>query len=93
MNALTVHDAGQVTGQVAGQVAEQDAAKNADIATLLAFCSQPKTRAEMQAAIQISSREYFNTTYLKPLLETGKIVMTIPEKPTSSKQQYVAVSM
>jgi ATP-dependent DNA helicase RecG len=27
--------------------------------------------------------------YLKPLLQQGLLAMTIPEKPTSSKQRYV----
>jgi len=31
----------------------------------------------------------FQANYLKPLLRQGLLAMTIPEKPTSSKQRYV----
>jgi predicted transcriptional regulator len=30
----------------------------------------------------------FQINYLKPLLQQGLVAMTIPEKPTSSKQRY-----
>ena len=31
----------------------------------------------------------FQANYLKPLLQQGLLAMTIPEKPTSSKQRYI----
>jgi len=31
----------------------------------------------------------FQTNYLKPLLQQELLAMTIPEKPTSSKQRYI----
>jgi ATP-dependent DNA helicase RecG len=34
-------------------------------------------------------RETFMNNHLKPLVSSGLIRMTIPEKPTSSKQRYV----
>lgn len=36
------------------------------------------------------NRGNFVKHYLKPLLEAGKLVMTIPDKPKSKKQKYVA---
>ncbi|MDO9528616.1 MAG: hypothetical protein Q7J27_05575 [Syntrophales bacterium] len=31
----------------------------------------------------------FQANYLKPLLQQGLLVMTIPEKPTSSEQRHI----
>ena len=36
-----------------------------------------------------SQRPHFKATHLEPLIEGGIIRMTIPDKPTSSKQRYV----
>jgi predicted HTH transcriptional regulator len=72
---------GQVTGQVTGQ--DNRAEK------LLEYCNTPRTQREMQEFIVITSREYFNKTVLLPLLESGKLKMTIPDKPNSRNQKYV----
>lgn len=69
------------TGQVAGQVT---------IKELLAFCSIPRSRKEMQDFCKLSGRNHFNNSYLKPLLESGQLQMTIPDKPNSRLQKYVA---
>ena len=34
--------------------------------------------------------KHFTEHYLKPLLASGKLEMTIPDKPQSKKQKYVA---
>jgi len=60
------------------------------ITTLLAFCSTAKTRDEMQQHIGIANRDYFRKAYLKPLLESGQIKMTIPDKPNSRNQKYIS---
>ena len=36
-----------------------------------------------------SSKRQFNERYMKPLLESRRLVMTIPEKPKSKNQKYV----
>ena len=56
---------------------------------LLEFCKTPRTRKEMQAFVGIEGRKAFNNNYLKPLLEQGKLEMTIPDKPNSRLQKYV----
>ena len=45
----------------------------------------------MMKEIGIKDRNHFAENYLNPLLKTGKLRRTIPDKPRSSKQQYVAV--
>jgi ATP-dependent DNA helicase RecG len=58
---------------------------------LVNFCSIPRSREEMQAQIGIEHREYFRKTFLKPLLKAGRLQMTIPDKPNSRNQKYIAV--
>lgn len=58
---------------------------------LMEFCTKAKSRDEMQAYIDISSRSHFIKVYLKPLLASGKLKMTLPDKPKSKNQKYVTV--
>lgn len=52
------------------------------------FCCVPKTRAEL-IAFTGKSRTYTMTQIIQPLVEIGKLKMTLPEKPKSSKQKFV----
>ncbi len=51
------------------------------------FCSTPKTRSEL-IGFTGKSRTYTMQKIIIPLVESGKLKMTIPEKPKSSKQRY-----
>lgn len=73
----------QVTPQVAPQVALQD--------RIVAFCAEPRSKAEIANHCGFKDIKYFAAHYLKPLLENGQLQMTIPGKPSSSKQRYIAV--
>ena len=82
---------GQVGGQVSGQASGQVVMVKLDgqrLMDLLDFCSEPRTRTEMQEFSGISSRDYFRNNILNPLLETGRIIRMIPEKPNSPNQKY-----
>jgi ATP-dependent DNA helicase RecG len=59
---------------------------------LIAFCSTPRTRAEIIEYLAISSGQYALRRYLDPLVRAGAIVMTMPDKPRSPSQQYVAAT-
>ncbi|MCL2079078.1 MAG: putative DNA binding domain-containing protein [Oscillospiraceae bacterium] len=87
-----LHDTGQVTGQVTGQDTGQ-VARQDKRASLVEFCVVPRSRKEMQSFIGLASREHFNKTFLTPLLETGQLKMTIPDKPNSRNQKYVNVKL
>ena len=52
---------------------------------LLEFCADPKSRDEMQAYIDVSSRSHFSKYYLKPLLSSGKLEMTVSRQTQKSK--------
>ena len=83
------HDSGQVGGQVGGQVDGQVDGQDDRIQELLEFCATPRKRDEMQQLVGIASRDYFRKNLLEPLLQSGQLKMTIPDKPNSSKQRYV----
>ena len=77
------------TNQVTVQDTIQDNNQDARIDTLIKFCAVPRTREEMQEHLGITNRGHFRTTILKPLLDAGKLSMTIPDKPNSRNQKYV----
>lgn len=54
------------------------------------FCSDPKTTSEIMELLGLKSRPSFKKRILDPMLENGLLKMTIPEKPTSRNQKYVA---
>lgn len=60
-------------------------------AKIKAFCSTPKSKDEIAEHLNLGSAYYIVTRYLKPMLETGILAMTIPEKPKSKFQKYYTV--
>ena len=51
-------------------------------------CLSEKTISDLMKVLGRSDRTKFRNQVLKPLLEAGWLEMTIPDKPTSSKQKY-----
>ena len=49
----------------------------------------PYTTTELMEKVGIKSRASFKKNYLDPLLQSGMIKMTIPEKPMSRNQRYI----
>ena len=67
----------------------QESVQDERITKLIKFCSVARTRDEIQEHLGISSREYLRRNVLKPLLKTGQLEMTIPDKPNSKYQKYI----
>ena len=84
-----VHDRGHDEGHDGGHDEGHDAAHD-KIENLIIFCEKPKTRQEIMNHLGLSSRGQFLERYLKPLLESGRLKMTIPDKPQSKNQKYVS---
>jgi ATP-dependent DNA helicase RecG len=82
----------QVTEQVTEQATEQatEQVEGSRIKGLLAFCSEPRSREEIQQHIGLKHREHFRSEILQPLLKEELLIPTIPNKPNSPKQRYVA---
>ena len=57
------------------------------ISLLLEFCSIPRSRAELTAFTK-KSRYYTMSHIVQPLVDEGKLLLTLPEKPKSSNQRY-----
>ncbi|MCJ7583056.1 MAG: DUF4062 domain-containing protein [Candidatus Aminicenantes bacterium] len=72
---------GEVTGEVAGEV-------TGEVQRLLKVLVGEMKRTDIQEALALRHEEYFREAYLIPALTAGMIEMTIPGKPTSSKQKY-----
>lgn len=75
------------TPQVTPQVTPQANEKWFD---LIEFCKEPKTRVEMQAFMKLKDKKNFVKNYINPMLESGLLEMTEPDKPKSSNQKYIA---
>lgn len=72
---------GEATGEVAGEV-------TGEVQRLLKVLVGEMKRTDIQEALALRHEEYFREAYLIPALTAGMIEMTIPGKPTSSKQKY-----
>jgi hypothetical protein len=68
---------GEVTGEVTGEVQR-----------LLKILVGEMKRTDIQEALALRHENYFREAYLIPAITAGMIEMTIPDKPTSSKQKY-----
>ena len=66
-----------------------DAMHDEKLSKLVDACEEPKTRDEMMEFLGLANRDHFRKAYLKPLLESGRIKMTIPDKPKSKNQKYI----
>lgn len=64
------------------QVKEKDT-----VEAILKQLAEPKSAKELASAISLSTRT-IKDKYLDKMLKIGVIVMTIPDKPQSSKQKY-----
>lgn len=45
----------------------------------------------MMQYLGLSHRTYFRKTFLQPLIDSGKLELTFPDKPKSPKQRYITV--
>lgn len=71
--------------QLSGQVEYQEKDRTEEI---LEFCKTERSRNEIQDFLGIKSRRYVRENIINPLIKSGLLKLTIPEKPTSSKQKY-----
>ena len=78
---------GGVTPQVDAQVDAQ--VKRLETQVLL-FCSIPKSMLELTQLLHVKDRRTVKRIIL-PLLEQGRLAMTIPDKPNSRFQKYITI--
>ena len=85
---VRAQDGEQDGAQVRARVRAQDAAQD-KIKEILDFCEQPRSKQEIKEHLGFSSRRQFEGRYMRLLLESGQLIMTIPDKPNSKNQKYV----
>ena len=73
-----MNDQGAAQDRAAGNLGE----------SILDFCSVARTKREISDHLGYRNLTYFTRRFLKPLLASGRLRMTIPEKPNSKYQKY-----
>lgn len=85
LNELTTQDNDVPPKIIAEGIAEKDREKE-----ILDFCCIARSKREIAEYLGLKNLKYFEKTYIRPLLEKNKLEMTIPDKPTSRNQKYIA---
>lgn len=63
---------------------------NTQTKRILEFCTSPRGILEIADMLGYKQKKSVRR-YLKPLVEQGRLAMTIPDRPNSSSQKYVTV--
>lgn len=58
---------------------------------IVEFCKEPKSRKEIAEFLGIKTTTYAYSKYILPLLEEGRLGMTIPDIPASRNQKYYKI--
>lgn len=61
---------------------------NVEKGNIIEFCKVPKSKREIADFLGISSIGYVTGRYINPLVNTGVLHMTMPDKPRSKNQKY-----
>lgn len=75
-------------GERGNRPAEKQSLEDSVSDRLVHYCSVPRTRKELATLLQISSISYMMNKYVTPLVEAGKLKLTIPNFPRSRNQRY-----
>ena len=71
------------------QATDQATDQDNRLERVLQFCTLPRSRMEIQEFLGLKHRRSFKETVLQPLLESGLLIQTIPDKPSSPNQRYI----
>ena len=58
------------------------------IKAVLDFCIEPRALNEIQNYLGFKSLSYVRNNFVKPLIESGQLLYTLPDKPGSKYQKY-----
>lgn len=94
---------GDLTPQVKGATLQVDAAKGVFKRTkkrlstqhlqsvILDFCAIPRSVAEIMTHLSLRNRKDVRERCISPLIEQGRLAMTIPQSPNSRFQKYITI--
>ena len=57
---------------------------------ILEFCVIPRNILEITELLELKEKKSARR-HIKPLLEQGRLAMTIPDKPNSKNQKYITI--
>ena len=60
------------------------------IVLILEFCVIPRNILEITELLELKEKKSARR-HIKPLLEQGRLAMTIPDKPNSKNQKYITI--
>jgi len=61
---------------------------NTNRLNIILFCITPKTRIEIFNKIGVTNQSNNYSRFVQPLVESGYLELSLPEKPTSKFQRY-----
>lgn len=56
---------------------------------IISLCEVPRKQADLMLELELTHRDFFNRTHLRPLIQANLIRMTFPEEPNHPNQAYV----
>lgn len=59
--------------------------------SILMFCKIPRSRQEITEFLGLKTSGYVVKRYITPLIQAGKLQMTVPDQPRSRYQKYIYV--
>jgi ATP-dependent DNA helicase RecG len=88
MEEFDREQAGTRLGLSRDQVGAKSELSREQVRLMLISCEKPVMIHELMTVMGLKNRSKFREKYVTPLLKGDILAMTIPEKPTSSRQHY-----
>ena len=58
---------------------------------ILSFCEVPRSKTEITAHLGYKDSRGVARNHIQPLVQKGRLAMTIPDKPNSKNQKYITI--
>ena len=72
------------------KISDQDMTKISVQDKIIRFCTKERTLTEIMEMMNFKHKSNFRNKYILPLIESGKLKRTIPDKPNSKNQKYIS---
>jgi ATP-dependent DNA helicase RecG len=81
VNYLVIRYTAEDTAEDTAQDNQQDNQQVSIQEMILQYCAIPRGRKEITEHCGYKDMRHFSSNFLKPLLESGRLQMTLPDKP------------